>query len=148
MSRATILALIALLLPAAACTGGKPPQSQGWSTATGAEAYERLWWKAIQDRDFVTAERHLAPFYTLTTSAGISDREHALQYFQSLDLASISIAELQVQPQGPDMVVSYIAVARRNSSAAQQRFYMTTIWQEVKSGWVAIAHSEVPAPQL
>src|SRR2546423_13361269 len=112
MPRLAVFAMIAMLLPAAACGGAKALKDQGWSTATGAEAYERLWWKAIQDRDFVTAERHLAPFYTLTASAGISDREHALQYFQSLDLASISIAELQVQPQGPDMVVSYIAVVR------------------------------------
>jgi hypothetical protein len=148
MPRLAVFAMIAMLLPAAACGGAKALKDQGWSTATGAEAYERLWWKAIQDRDFSTAERHLAPFYTLTTSAGIKDREPAIQYFQTLDLTNISIGELQVKPQGSDMVVSYVASLQSKGSSAPQRFYMITVWQQVKGGWVAIAHSEVPAPQL
>ena len=145
MIRMAFLLTIALVLSTIACTEGKPPQSQAWSAATGAEAYERLWWKAVQDRDFKTAERHLAPIYTLTTPTGIKERDQALEYFQGLDLSSISIGELQVKPEGPDMVVSYTATLQTKAASAPQRFYMTTVWQEVKRGWVAIAHSEVPA---
>lgn len=145
MLRPRIIAALALLLPIAACTEGKPPQSQGWSVATGAEAYERLWWKAVQDHDLANVERHLAPIYTLTTPQGIRDRAKALQYFQSLDLANIAIADLQVKPEGPDMVVSYAAEMQTKASAAPLRYYMTTVWQQVEHGWIAIAHSEVPA---
>ena len=145
MKRLAILALLLPLLLQIACTEGKPPQSQGWSVATGAEAYERLWWKAIQDRDFKSAAWRLAPIYTLTTSSGIRDRDAALQYFQSLDLTAVNIAELQVKPEGSDMVVSYEATLQTRSSSSRQRYYMATVWQEVKKGWIAIAHTEVPA---
>jgi uncharacterized protein DUF4440 len=145
MPRLKIFILLGLLLPLAACTEGKPPQSQNWSAATGAEAYERLWWKAIQDGDFKTAEWRLASMYTLTTSSGIRDHDQAIQYFHNLNLTSISLGELEVKPHGADMVVSYLATVQTKSSPAPQRFYMTTVWQEVKKGWMAIAHSEVPA---
>ena len=145
MIRLNFLLAIALALSTVACTEGKPPQSQAWSVATGAEAYERLWWKAVQDRDFKNAERRLAPIYTLTTAAGIKEKDQALQYFQGLDLSSISIGELQVKPEGPDMVVSYTATLQTRAASTPQRFYMTTVWQEVKHGWIAIAHTEVPA---
>ena len=140
-----VATLSVALLPLFACTEGKPPQSQPWPAATGAEAYERLWWKAVQDHDFKTAERHLAPIYTLTSPAGIETREQALQHFQKLDITSINIAELEVKPEGPDMVVSYTATVQSRVSPSPQRYYMTTVWQQVKRGWIAIAHSEVPA---
>ena len=138
-----VLCLFPLLITA--CTEGKPPESQDWSNATGTEAYERLWWKAIQEKDFKTAYWRLGSIYTLTTSAGIRDREQAEQYFKNLDLTSISLGELEVKPHGVDMVVSYVATVQSKSSPTPQRFYMMTVWQEAKKGWMAIAHSEVPA---
>jgi len=83
--------------------------------------------------------------YTLTTSSGIRDHDQAVQYFHNLNLTSISLGELEVKPHGADMVVSYLATVQTQSSPAPQRFYMTTVWQEAKKGWMAIAHSEVPA---
>jgi hypothetical protein len=132
-----------LLVPLLGCSEAKPIRSQGWSEATGAEAYERLWWKAIQEHDLPNVERHLAPIYTLTTPAGISDREQAMHHFQAVDLISIEFGEVQVKPEGADMVVSYVATLQTKSSAPQ-RYYMTTVWQQAKSGWIAITHSEVP----
>jgi|SRR5579859_462032 len=145
MRCAHVLLILASFSFLTACTEGKPPQSQAWSAATGAEAHERLWWKAIQERDFKTASWHLAPIYTLATSSGIRDRDGAMQYFQSLDLAKINIAELEVKPEGADMVVSYVADLEKKSSSAAQRYYMTTVWQQGKKGWIAISHSETPA---
>jgi len=145
MLRLRIPLLLSLLLPLAACTEGKPPQSQDWSHATGAEAYERLWWKAIQDGDFKTAKWRLASIYTLTTQSGIQDRAQAEHYFENMNLTSINLGELEVKPHGADMVVTYVATVQTKSSPAPQRFYMMTVWQEAKKGWMAIAHSEVPA---
>ena len=136
-----------MLLPFCACTEGKPPEKQKWPAATGAEAYERLWWQAVQDRDFKVAERHLAPIYTLTTSAGIRGRDQAIEYFQSRDITAINIGDLEVKPQGVDMVVSYSAAVQTRNSATPQRFYMTTVWQQITRGWIAIAHSEAPAQE-
>ena len=145
MARLHTLVLLSLSLPFVACTEGKPPQAQNLAAATGAEAYERLWWRAIQDGDFKTAKWHLASIYTLTTSSGIRDREQAVEYFQSMKLSSISLGEIEVKPHGVDMVVSYVATVTSKSSPTSQRLYMTTVWQEAKKGWIAIAHSEVPA---
>lgn len=145
MQRLKIFVLLALIGSMIACTEGKPPQSQGWSVATGAEAYERMWWKSIQQRDFKSVEWHLAPIYTLTTPSGIQDRDGAMKYFQGLDLVRVDIAELEVKPQGSDMVVSYVATLQTRSSAAPQRYYMATVWQDAKKGWMAIAHSETLA---
>jgi hypothetical protein len=145
MLHVKVAVLAAMIVPLCACSEGKPPQSQAWTTATGAEAYERLWWKAVQDHDFATAERRLAPIYTLTTPAGIVGRDKAIQYFQALDLTNINIAELEVKPEGTDMVVSYTATLQTKGSPSPQRCYMTTVWQQVTRGWIAIAHSEVPA---
>ena len=145
MPRLQTLIVFALLPLVFGCTEGKPPQSQDWSTATGAEAYERLWWKAIQEGDFKNAEWRLASMYTLTTSTGIKDRQQAVQYFQSLNVTRVDLGELEVKPHGSDMVVTYVATVKTKSSPAPQRFYLTTVWQEAKRGWIAIAHSEVPA---
>jgi hypothetical protein len=41
--------------------------------------------------------------------------------------------------------VSYVATMQTKSSTAAQRYYMTTVWQQAKSGWIAIAHNEVSA---
>lgn len=147
MFRFKTLAIVAMFLPLCACTEGKPPELQKWPAATGAEAYERLWWKAVQDRDFKIAERHLAPIYTLTTPTGIRGRDQAIEYFQSRDITAINIGEFNVRPEGPDMVVSYSASVQTRASATPQRYYMTTVWQQIKRGWIAIAHSEVPAQE-
>jgi limonene-1,2-epoxide hydrolase len=127
------------------CTEGKPPHLQSWKDATGAEAYEGSFWKALQDGDFASAERRLAPIYTLTTPAGIAGRDKAMAYFRSLDLRHIEIADIRVDPEAADMVVSYQATVHTRSSSAPARYYMTTVWQQAKGGWIAICHTEVRA---
>lgn len=129
----------------ASCTQGKPPHLQSWKNATGAEAYERSFWKAIEDGDFASAERRMAPIYTLTTPTGIAARDKAIDYFRSINLKHIDIADLRVEPEGADMVVSYVASIEAKSSSAPERFYMMTVWQQVKRGWIAICHTETRA---
>ncbi len=138
-------ALIAVATLMVACTEGKPPHAQSWKDATGAEAYERSFWKAIEERDFASAERRLAPIFNLTTPEGIAAREKAIEYFRALNLQHIDIGDVRVDPEGADMVVTYVATLETKSSSAPVRYFMTTVWQQVKSGWIAISHSEVRA---
>src|SRR5690242_3252016 len=132
------LAALALVFVTVSCTAGRPPRTQSWKDATGAEAYERSFWKAIQERNFDVAERRLAPIYTLTTESGIAGRDKAIEYFRSLSPVHVGIADLQVNPEGADMVVSYVATIETKSSPTPKRYYMTTVWQQVKRGWIAI----------
>lgn len=87
----------------------------------------------------------MAPIYTLTNSAGIATRDKAVEYFRALNLKHIEIADLRVDPEGADMVVSYAATLETKSSSSPTRYYMTTVWQQAKGGWIAICHSEVPS---
>jgi len=145
MRRLKVLATACIAAVMVSCTQGKPPGLQSWKNATGAEAYERLFWKAIEDADFAAAERRMAPIYTLTSPAGIATRDKAVEYFRALNLKHIDIAELRVDPEGADMVVSYVATLETKSSSSPARYYMTTVWQQAKHGWIAICHSEVRA---
>lgn len=145
MRRLKFLVIASMAALMVSCTQGKPPHLQSWKDATGAEAYERLFWKAIEEGDFASAERRMAPIYTLTTPAGIEQRDKAGEYFRSLNLKHIDIADLRVEPEGADMVVSYTASIEAKSSSTPQRYYMMTVWQQVKSGWIAICHTEVRA---
>lgn len=145
MRRCLSLIVVAVAAISLSCTQGKPPRFQSWKNATGAEAYERLFWKAIEDGDFAAAERRMAPIYTLTSSAGIATRDKAVEYFRALNLKHIDIADLRVDPEGADMVVSYVATLETRSSSSPARYYMTTVWQQAKLGWIAICHTEVRA---
>lgn|SRR5579884_199680 len=145
MHRLKDVAVFILVFLSIGCTEARPPMSESWKDATGAEAYERLFWKAITDADFTDAERRMAPIYTLTNPSGIATRDKAIEYFHTLNLKHIDIADLRVDPEGADMVVSYVATLETNSSSSPVRYYMTTVWQQLKRGWIAICHSEVKA---
>lgn len=146
MRRCELFIIICVAALTVSCTEGKPPQLQSWKEATGAEAYERSFWKFVEDGDFALAERSLAPIYTLATSDGVAGRDKAVEYFRSLNLKRIDMADVRVDPQGADMVISYVATLESKSSPVPRRYYITTVWQQVKSGWIAICQSEIPAP--
>lgn len=76
-----------------------------------------------------------------TTSTGSRDRAQAMERLKSLDLASYSLGDLQVRPAGADIVVAY-TILLRASSGEETTLHMMTVWQQVKGGWMAIAHSE------
>ncbi len=145
MHRLKDVAIFILVFLSIGCTEARPPISQSWKDATGAEAYERSFWKAIEDADFASAERRLAPIFTLTVPTGIAARDKAIEYFRALNLKHLDIADVRVDPEGADMVVSYAALLETKGSSVPRRYYMITVWQQVKRGWIMIAHSEVPA---
>ena len=141
-SRRSVLMLLAagLVLVLAGCTMWQQKPS-AWSNATGAEQFERLLWQEIQAKHWPEVERRLAPTFVEVTSTGSRDRAQALERLQALDLAAYSLGDLQVRPAGGDMVVAY-TITLRASSGAQTTLHMITVWQQVKDGWIAIAHSE------
>ena len=146
LSRRIMLTLLAagLALGLAGCTMWEQKQSTAWSSATGAEQFERLLWQEIKAKRWPEVERRLAPTFAEVTSTGSRDRGQALERLQALDLADYSLGDLAVRPAGDDMVVAY-TITLRASSGAQATLHMMTVWQQVKGGWIAIAHSEASA---
>jgi hypothetical protein len=135
------VAASALVLTLAGCSMWEQKKSTTWSSATGAEQFERLLWQEVKDKHWSEVERRLAPTFVEITSTGTRERAQALERLKSLDLADYSLGDLDVRPAGGDMVVTYTATLR-SASGAETTLRMMTVWQEVKGGWIAAAHSE------
>jgi len=127
------------------CTGGEPKHPT-WSNATGAEQHERLLWKAIQDKDWVNVERRLSPTFVGVNADGrMFDRAGWLELWKSAQLTEFSLGEVQVQPEGPDMKVTYILslpASGKGPASAGQR--VVSVWQQLKTRWLLSATSITP----
>ncbi len=145
-SRRIVLVLLAagLVLGLASCTMWNEKQPSAWSSATGAEQFERLLWQEVKAKNWNEVERRLAHTFVETTYSGVRDRDQTVERLKSLDLADYSLGDLEVRPAGSDMVVAY-TVTLRASSGGETTLRMMTVWQQVKGGWIAIAHSETSA---
>ena len=127
------------------CYGGAP-KHPSWKNATGAEQYERLMWQAIRDKDWSDVHAHLAPGFTgVTAGARALDRDGWESFWKEVAPKEFSIAELSVQSNGPDMVVTYVLHLSGSSVASADRGWrVISVWQEVKSGWLLVASSHTP----
>jgi len=139
--RLAALAATLLTLALSGCTLWEQKQSTAWSSATGAEQFERLLWQEIKARNWPEVERRLAPSFVEVTPTGSRDRAQTLERLKSLNLADYSLGGLEVRPAGSDMVVAY-AITLRASSGDETTLHMMTVWQQVKGGWIVVAHSE------
>lgn len=122
----------------------KEPAKYSFKNATGAEQYERLMWRAIQDKNWKQVQLRLAPaFVGVNQSGQVLDRGGWSEYWKARQVRGCSLGELTVQPGGPDMVVSYILRLDGDSGALR----VVSVWQGVKSSWVLIAQSVTPIRQ-
>ena len=138
-ARAAVASLLALTL--AACTVGAPKQSTAWSDATGAEQFERLLWQEVKAKNWTQVERRLAPTFVDVTASGTRDRDQFVERLKALEVVDYSLGELAVHPGGDNMIVAY-TITLHPASGGETTLRMLTVWQQVKGGWVAVAHSE------
>jgi hypothetical protein len=125
------------------CAG--EPKHPKWKNATGAEQHERLLWKAIQGKDWGNVERHLSQTFIGVTSDGqMFDRTGWLQHWKSTPVGEFSLGEVQVQPEGPDMKLTYILQFQGAGRGAGAGLRVVSVWQQLKSGWMLTATSLTP----
>jgi hypothetical protein len=127
------------------CAGA--PKHPTWNNATGAEQQEQLMWKAIQEKDWSNVERHLSPTFVGVNADGkLFDRAGWLQLWKGAPVREFSQAEAQVEPEGPDMKVTYILhlSASQNVPAPAGSLRVVSIWQQIKTNWVLSAISLTP----
>jgi hypothetical protein len=144
--RARVLILSLLICGTLAETGcWNPPKVSTWSNATGAEQFERLLWQEIKAKNWNAVEPRLAATFVAQTSGAWRDRAAEMQHFKALEISDYSLGEAEVHPAGPDMVVTY-KMNLRGSYQGQplelKDVRMMTVWQQVKGGWVAVAHAD------
>ena len=127
------------------CAGA--PKHPTWKNATGAEQHERLMWQAVRDKDWANVERHLSPTFTGVTADGrLFDRASWLDQWKSSEMREFSLGEVQTQPEGVDMKVTYIFQGQTSSKAplTSSGLRVVSIWQDVRGRWMLSAISMTP----
>ncbi len=136
--------LLWLLMSISACTFYPDRPARAISDATGGEALERVFWKQVKAGHWTEVDRILASNYLGTTPAGTVDREAALAQYHQWQLKDYSLGDLRTQLNGSTIVVTY-TITLVGTAGSQPLpsgpLHMMTVWQQQKSGWVAIAHS-------
>jgi hypothetical protein len=138
MKRRTLLLLLLLASFASALFAQsiwKEPKNPNWKSATGAEQYERLMWQAVQTKDWLAVESHLASNFVFLDSAGTKDKAQRLADLKQMSATDQAIKDVNVTASGIDAIVTYTLGPDR---------YMS-LWQQQKSGWVMVAMSVTPA---
>jgi hypothetical protein len=149
-----MLALMCELMLAPACTFYGEHPARTASEATGGEGLERVFWKDVAASNWVEVERMLASNYIGVTPGGTLDREATLAQYRQWQLKESSLGDLKTELNGSTIVVTYTITlngtagngATGSGTAGSQPLpsvpqHMMTVWQQQKSGWVAIAHS-------
>ncbi len=137
--------VVGLCFLAGGCAGS--PKHPTWNSATGAEEHERLMWQAIRDKDWDNFERHLSPtFIGVNADGQMFDRTGWVEHWKSAQVLEFSLGELQVQPEGPDMKVTYIfhVQGATAGSVAAAGLRVVSVWQHVNARWVLTTTSITP----
>jgi hypothetical protein len=146
LRRLAFLLCLLPLLPACTVYPRRPVKS--FSDATSGAGFERAFWRDIKDKDWKDLHAHLASNFLFLAPSGPLDRDAALAAFQRMDVKDFSLGDLQTQLNGDTFVVTY-TITLRGSSGGQplpeQPQLRMTVWQQQKSGWVALAHTVLPS---
>lgn len=151
MSKARALFLCGVAATLAACSGctvWKEKPVNSWSSATGAEHFERLMWQDVKARRWQQVEAHLAPGFVCLYPGGTRDRSATLDYLKALSLSDYTLGDFNTTSHGADMIVTYTARVigtYQGQPLPSGPIHMMTVWQQVTKNWIAIAHSETPA---
>ena len=137
--------VVGLCLFLAGCAG--EPKHATWVNATGAEQHERLMWQAIQGKDWANFEHHLsATFVGVNAEGKLFDRAGWLEQWKNVPIQDFVVGELQVQPEGPDMKVTYTLQIQGTGTPQTQSagLRIVSVWQQFKKGWVLSATAMTP----
>jgi hypothetical protein len=130
-----------------ACTMYSKPK-QGFAGATGGEQLEKELWEDIRSKDWKDLDPRLAPMFVSTSLDGSHDRAATLERWKKWDVQSVSLSDVQVQSAGADFVVTATVTVTgtfNGQPAPSQPVHTMTVWQQVKKGFVVVAHSD-PLP--
>ena len=137
---------VCLSLILGGCTVWGEHAVQHWTDATGGEGLERNFWKEVKAGNWGELERHLAGNYVWLSPEGPLDRAAALNHLKHLQLSDYSLGEFKVELNASALVVTYTITINGSINghpAPSAPVQMMTVWQQQKSGWMAIAQSTV-----
>ena len=133
----SFVVIFCLLL--AGCSG--EPKHPTYKNATGSEQYEKMLWQAIQQKDWGTFERQLSGTFVGVNAQGQAfDRAGWVDFWKNAQVSQFTLGEAQVQPEGPDMKVTYIIQFQGQQSSLR----VVSVWQQMKKVWILSAVSMTP----
>jgi len=150
MRSLTVTLPLAALMILSGCTFYADHPVKAFSQATGGEGFERALWKEIQAQDWKDVNAHFASNFVYITPTGRWERSGAIEQIQKLRIQDYTISDLSTELNRDTFVVTYTIALRGTGqsgtlpSAPERRM---TVWQQHKSGWMAIAHSVIGPAQ-
>lgn len=109
----------------------KEPKNATWKNATGAEQYSKLMWQAVEKKDWLGVESHIASNFVYLDRSGTKDKSQWVSDLKQASQSSGEITDSNVTASGIDAIVTYTRGGSR---------YMS-VWQQQKSGWILVALS-------
>ena len=150
MTRHIALCCAACLLLAilTSCTMWSEKPVKAWSSATGGEHLERLFWETVKAKDWGELQKHVAPTFVYVGPSGVHEHDDAIKWFQALQLSDVSLGEITVHPSGGDVVVvtciAHLSGTRDGKPLSNNEFRMTSTWQRVNKDWLLISRAHTP----
>jgi hypothetical protein len=130
----------------AGCTlyGAKNPPTL--ASTTSAEQHERILWQMVQKQQW----ERIAPLLSTTLVWDVNGKalasDQVVPYLKSLNLKGAVVGNASIQPNGPDMTVSYTLQLSAGNGALQE-FSVFSVWQQLKNGgYILTAHSQQAQP--
>ena len=137
-----------MVLMLSGCNTWNQPKHANWKNVTATEQLERLLWKSIHDKDWTLLESHLAPIFVGAGPHGeFFDRASWIEYWKKAQVQDFSLGEFSSQPDGPDMVATYVLHlngAELGQVVPAKGLRIVSVWQELKGGWILTSQSATP----
>ena len=144
MRKLWMTTLLAAVMSLSGCTiyGVKNPPTL--KSSTSAEQYERILWTSVKEKKWLAVPGMLGANVMYSAGGKVLSKDQVQPYLQGLKLSDFNISQMVVKPNGPDMSLSY-TLQISSAGGSPQTYTALSVWQQVGSGWILIAHSEQPA---
>jgi hypothetical protein len=138
------------ILATTACTVYSEKAKPAWSGATSGEQYERLFWDSVKAKNWRDVEAHISATAVTETSDAVRNRQQTMEHVRQLNLTDYSLGDVHAEPSGADLIVTYTITLHgtfNGQPLPDTPMRMMSVWQQVKSGMVMIAHTSMPTAQ-
>jgi hypothetical protein len=128
------------------CTMWGEKKHPNWKQATSGEHLVNLFWKDVEAKRWQDLESHVGSSFVGISPNGTSNHDQVLEHLRAMDLKAFQIGEVNSQMAGNDLIVTYTITARGTvgGQPLPSPLRMMSIWQELRNGWILVAHSTVP----
>ena len=144
MRKIWITTVLAAVMSLSGCTiyGVKNPPTL--KSSTSAEQYERILWTSVKEKKWLAVPGMLGANVMYSAGGKVLTKDQVQPYLQGLNLSDFNISQMVVKPNGPDMSLSY-TLQISSAGGSPQTYTALSVWQQVGSGWILVAHSEQPS---